>query len=369
MPSVVRVSLIIPCFNLGRYLPEAVASVRRQTFSDVEIIVVDDGSTEAETAAAIGAMAGPDLRVVRSENRGLSAARNLGISYARGEYISCLDADDMFQPEWLELAVRRLDADPDIAFVSHWLEAFGEEEGEWTPGRSDLAALLDQNVFNGAALFRRRLVDVVGGFDESMREGCEDWEFWIRVLEAGHRGAIIPVVLYRYRRRADSMSRVMNDTGAWFHLYGALVDKHAGVYDVHLLDLLLRREWGIAQLCRGVDAVQQELSTTLEPAVRERRRELESARARLSERQSFEESAALIRAQTQHIETLTRECEHAHERVDILTRERQAALERIEALHRSWSWRVTLPLRRIYELLGLSGPQTRPSHGGDDKSS
>src|ERR1044071_38680 len=74
-----RVSVIIPCFNLGRYLPEAITSVRHQTFSDFEIVVVDDGSTDSETLAVLASSTGPDLRVVRSSNRGLSAARNLGI--------------------------------------------------------------------------------------------------------------------------------------------------------------------------------------------------------------------------------------------------------------------------------------------------
>ena len=335
-----RISVIIPCFNLGRYLPEAIASVREQTYTDYEIIIVDDGSTDGETAQALKSAAASGLRVIRSENHGLSAARNLGISHARGELISCLDADDMFDAQWLELAVARIDAEPDLAFVSHWLEAFGDEHGPWTPGRSDLTALLDQNVFNGAAMFRRPLVDAVGGFDESMRDGCEDWEFWIRVMEAGHRGAIIPTPLYRYRRRPESMSRAMTGSDTWFRLFGELIDKHSAGYREHLLDLLLRREWTIARLCQGIDAVQEELPTVLEPAVRMRRWELERARARLSQAQALEQLTA-ARAQLKTLETAAR----------ALDRERHRAVERIEGLQQSWSWRLTAPLRRIYEWL------------------
>ncbi len=343
-PSCPRVSVVIPCCNLGQFLPEAIASVRRQTFSDFEIVIVDDGSTDGETAIALEAAAGPGVQLVRSENRGLSAARNLGISQARGEYLSCLDADDLFEPEWLELAVACLDANPDLAFVSHWLRAFGDEEWDWTPGRGDLAALLDHNVFNGAALFRRRITDAVGGFDESMRDGCEDWEFWIRVLAAGYRGATIPEFLYRYRRRPESMSRVMHSADRWFDVYGGVIDKHRETYRPHLLDLLIRREWSIARLCHGIDRVQTELSTMLEPAVQERRQEVERARARLSEQQAREELAEEVATLRAHAQAL--------EEVNLaLERQRSSAEQRIEDLHKSWSWRLTLPLRRVYEWL------------------
>ena len=352
-----RASVIIPCFNLGRYLPEAIESVRRQTFRDFEIVIVDDGSTDAETIRIVeslrsaSAPGASPLQVVRSENRGLSAARNLGIGSAHGEYVSCLDADDLFEPTWLEQAVARLDAEPDLAFVSHWLEAFGDEQGPWTPGRADLTALLDQNVFNGAALFRRELVDAVGGFDESMRDGCEDWEFWIRVMEAGHRGATIPMPLYRYRRRPDSMSRMMTESDTWFGLFGELIDKHPDSYREHLLDLLLRREWTIAKLCHGIDAVSEELPARLEPAVRVRQHELQRARARLEEREEVD--ALRTRVNTLQSANLTLEAANAalEDATRALDRERHRAAKRVDDLERSWSWRITWPLRRAYEWL------------------
>ena len=329
----------MPCFNLGRYLAEALHSVRDQTLSDVELVVVDDGSTEAETIREPDGVAAAGTQVIRSENRGLSAARNLGIRHTRGEYICCLDADDALVPSWLDRAVAQLDGDRGVGFVSHWLETFGDEQGEWTPGRIDLGALLDKNTVNGAALFRREIIDAVGGFDESMRDGCEDWEFWIRVIEAGYRGTIVPEVLYRYRRRPDSMSRAMNATDTWFRLYGELIDKHPGSYREHLLDLMLRRDWTIAGLCRGIDGVQDELAVVLEPALAERRLELERAEARL--------------------EAVTAHGDVGAARLRDLESARDDAVAQVTALHRSWSWRITRPLRRVYEWFGLgetSGP-------------
>jgi glycosyltransferase involved in cell wall biosynthesis len=344
MSSSPRVSVIIPCFNLGQYLPEAIASVRAQSFSDFEIIVVDDGSTEEETKTRLGATHGPNTRVIRSANHGLSAARNLGIRHAAGEYICSLDADDLLEPTWLARGVTLLDRHQEFGFVSHWLTAFGDEQWSWQPGRCDLGMLLDMNAVNGAALFRRSIVDIAGGFDESMREGCEDWEFWIRVTEAGIRGTIVPEVHYRYRRRVGSMSRVMNSMETSLRLYGDLIDKHPASYQAYLLDLLLRREWTIATLCRRIDSLQEELNTGLAPALAERLRELDRARARLSEVHAATAQRERIRtldAQRANLERL---------RLDLLA-DRDRAYQRIDDLHRSWSWRLTLPLRKVYRWL------------------
>src|SRR5689334_22074802 len=93
-----RISVIVPCYNLGAYLAEAVDSVLAQTFQDFEIIVVDDGSDEPETQAIVGGFTRPRTRVLRTAHAGLAAARNLGIAEARGEYLSALDADDRLEP-------------------------------------------------------------------------------------------------------------------------------------------------------------------------------------------------------------------------------------------------------------------------------
>jgi glycosyltransferase involved in cell wall biosynthesis len=363
MPANPRASVVVTCYNLGRFLPEAIDSVRRQTFSDFEIVVVDDGSTEPETADALRRVSGPDLRVVRTENRGLPAARNVGISLARGEYISCLDADDAFEPAWLELSVARLDSDPGVGFVSHWLELFGDETCQWTPERTDLAALIDQNVFNGAALFRRELVEILGGFDESMRNGCEDWEFWIRVMTAGYRGATIPAVLHRYRRRPDSMSRRMRTGDTWLQVYGGLLNKYPEARAEHLLDMLLRREWTIGKLCRAIDSVRQELSLNLEPALDQRKRELETARARQATEPPVDDTGAPLERTTdvdaathdhdEELAGLRSQVFTLAEAYRALEQEREAARQHVEALHRSWSWRITAPGRRLYELLYL----------------
>jgi glycosyltransferase involved in cell wall biosynthesis len=327
-----RVSVIVPCFNLGHFLGEALDSVFAQTWRDFEIVVVDDGSTDPATCRLLDSLQRPNTRVIRSENRGLPAARNLGVRNSRGQYLCSLDADDRMEPTWIERGVEVLDSDATIAFVSHWLDTFGDEQWQWQPSRCDLAMLLDTNTVNGAALVRRSVFDEVGGFDETMRDGCEDWEFWIRLVERGHRGAIVPEVLYRYRRRRDSMSREMHRDDRHLDLFAEIVRKHPDSYDRHLPDLVLRRERTIGDLFGSIQAVEWELDSWLRPAIEERRREVARAREKLAEVLGAED--------------LQRRAAEAS---------RLPGLEaEVRALRASLSWRITAPLRRLYEWAGLA---------------
>ncbi len=321
MSAIPRVSIIVPCYNLGRFLDEAVASVLAQTFQDFEILVVDDGSTEAETRRLLTEYRRPRTRVLYSDNRGLPAAKNLGIQETTGAYICALDADDRLEPTMLEKSVHILDEDPSIAFVSHWLRTFGDEEREWTPERCDFPALLDMNTVNGAALVRRDAVMAVGGFDASMRQGCEDWDLWISLVERGFRGTILPEVLFRYRKRADSMTVGMQGE-AHFELYRYLIEKHEASYRNHLPELLLRRESGICDLIMHVHDLELEYEATLRAELANRRDE---------------------------VRMLRRKVEYLRPDVEQLRAE-------IRALRSSMSWRVTAPLRVVYGwLLRLRG--------------
>jgi glycosyltransferase involved in cell wall biosynthesis len=129
-----RVSVVIPCYNLGAFLDEAIRSVLAQTYRAFEIIVVDDGSTDEQTRTLLDTLETGATSVIRSANLGLSAARNLGIRHAAGEYICTLDADDRLRPACLERSVALLDERRELAFVSHWVQAFGDDEFEWQPG-------------------------------------------------------------------------------------------------------------------------------------------------------------------------------------------------------------------------------------------
>ena len=158
-----------------------------------------------------------------------------------------------------------------------------------------------------------------------MRNGCEDWEFWIRVMTAGYRGATIPAVLHRYRQRQDSMSRRMRTGDTWFDVYGGLLNKYPEAREEHLLDMLLRREWTIGRLVRAIDAVRQELPLSLEPELEQRKRELETARARLAAKRERDEELADLKSQAR---TLAEESSGAKSQVRTLARDISCARAR-----------------------------------------
>lgn len=202
-----RVSVVVPCYNHGAYLDEAVASVLDQTFTDYEILVVNDGSTDPATCALLADYRRPRTRVIHTANQGVAAARNRGISEAAGEYILPLDADDRIGPTYLEQAVVVLDARPNTAVVYCRASLFGEASGAWELPKYTLPHLLLDNQIFSAAVFRREAWRRAGGYSVRMRHGWEDWDFWLRMLGQGGDACQLDETLFFYRIRSDSRER------------------------------------------------------------------------------------------------------------------------------------------------------------------
>jgi len=365
--SAPRVSIVVPCHNLGRYLAEAVDSVLGQSFTDVEILVVDDGSTDDETRTILDGFSRPKTRVLRSENRGLPGAKNLGIANTSGDLLCMLDADDVLEPQMLARSVATLDAAPSMAFASHWLRTFGDEQWEWTPTSCDFPALLDMNTVNGSALVRRPAIEAIGGFDETFLDGCEDWDLWITMVERGFPGTIIPEFLFRYRRRLDSMSRVMMQGDTHPALYRRLASKHPESYRAHLEPLLVRREREEAHLQGQIQDLEVGAYLLVRPelaSARDDLRDVERWRQERDEAASRAQAAAEKEAARLASETQAREArverDVALAAAEERHREAEAVAHRfrdeVAALRRSWSWRLTAPLRAALDLV-------RPSKG------
>lgn len=209
----IAVSVVVPTFNGSRFLADTLRAVAGQTLSGAELIVVDDGSTDA-TVAEVEALA-PAARLVRQCNQGVSAARNAGLALARGRYVIFLDQDDVWHPEMLRRQVDWLEAHPEhdvvVCRYQHWHPSpdgeFGDSAALW-PQRSEgvVAAftgwvyhqfLLDCWALTSGTLMRAEAVRSVGGFDPALAYS-EDWDLWIRLAQRSQMALLCwPPVLYR----------------------------------------------------------------------------------------------------------------------------------------------------------------------------
>ncbi len=202
-----RVSVIIPCYNQGNFLDEAVDSILNQTYQDFEIIIVNDGSTDEATNLLLNQYQKSKTRIIATENQGLAAARNNGINVAEGEYILPLDADDKIGPDYIEKGVEILEGNPNIGIVYCRAMLFGHMEKEWVLPDYSLEEMLSDNIIFCSALFRKQDWNAVGGYDIGMTYGWEDYEFWLSLIERGREVYKIPEVLFFYRIGPDSMVR------------------------------------------------------------------------------------------------------------------------------------------------------------------
>ena len=201
------VSVIIPCYNLGRYLDEAVDSVLAQTYSNYEIIIINDGSTDKFTNLLLKKYNKPKTRVIHTNNQGLAAARNNGIKAARGKYILPLDADDKIHHSYIDKAVAAFKQKPQLGIVYAKAKFFGEVQGPWLLPEFSRENMQKDNCIFCAALFPRTAWTNVNGYDESMRDGLEDYAFWISFLLKGYGVLQLPQTLFFYRIRKNSMFR------------------------------------------------------------------------------------------------------------------------------------------------------------------
>lgn len=212
-------SVIITCYEMGDLVRDAVQSVWAATKRPEEVILVDDGSLDEATAAALASLTdeaqGRDLplRVVRQDNRGLAAARNRGLAEARSNLISFLDGDDLIDAGFYALGVDLMQRYRALGGVAAWARIFGDDVPSggwfWNPLQSELPALLEQNSVIVPCMMRTEALRELGGYDDSQRYNYEDWELTIRMLAAGQPVLTIPAYLMRYRVRRSSLLRSM----------------------------------------------------------------------------------------------------------------------------------------------------------------
>lgn len=208
-----KVSVLIPAYNSEKTIAQTLQSVIRQTYKDWELIVIDDGSTDA-TAAVVGGFDDRRVRLIRKTNGGTSSARNKGIKNGRAQYLQFLDADDLILPQKLSCQVALLDRDPKVGVVySSFRYVYDDyceiHPPEWLRAPSDdpFSDLVAGSMFPPhAALVRSSLVKEVGLFDEAILSG-EDWDFWLRLARMGVKFQYHDDLLALYRQRPGSKTK------------------------------------------------------------------------------------------------------------------------------------------------------------------
>jgi glycosyltransferase involved in cell wall biosynthesis len=224
-----KVSIVIPCYNQGQYIKEALDSVLNQTFKDIEIIVVNDGSTDIKTTEILAKINNPKIKVINSKNQGLAAARNLGISLAKGIYILPLDADDKIGKTYIESSSKILDKHLEIGIVYCLAEKFGAVSELWNLPKFSIRKMLFRNLIFCTALYRKESWEKVGGYKVTMNNGWEDWDFWLSILEQKYTVYRIPKILFFYLINNKSMTKTM-DRQKRIIMHNQIIKNHTLLY-------------------------------------------------------------------------------------------------------------------------------------------
>jgi len=212
------VSIVIPSYNSANFIPGSVSSVLNQTYSNIEILIIDDGSTD-ETEKTVQQLTGP-IRYIKQVNSGPSAARNRGLTESKGKYIAFLDVDDAWEPVKLEEQVAFFESDGDLSIIATGcmrcnadlqpVEIVSLETSTKEKGTIPFRLLLEKNqLITSSIMIKKKTLDVCGLFDETIQFG-EDWDLWIRIAQQGKIG-YIQQPLCKYRVHGAGLTGKLDD--------------------------------------------------------------------------------------------------------------------------------------------------------------
>jgi glycosyltransferase involved in cell wall biosynthesis len=293
-------TVVIPYYNLGEYVDQTLASVLASTYEPIEILIVNDGSTDAASIAKLEQIRRRDLPRVRIEttaNQGLAATRNWGADHARGQFVCFLDADDCVEPDYFTRAIALLKRYPNVDSVYPWVRYFGASDSIWPTFNAEFPYLLAQNMAAAFSVIRRRSFRELARNKPEVAYALEDHEGWISLIEAGGVAVSLPHPLMRYRVRPDSMLQT-STTDQRLYLYDLITKFHPRAY----------RDWGAELL--NLQNANGSGRTWVHPTqyVREPAEyiaELEKTRDELRElARGWETQAAHIQSQSQRIQEL-----------------------------------------------------------------
>lgn len=231
MADTQTVSIIMPAYNQAQYISEAIESVWQQTCQSWELIIVDDGSPD-NVAEVVAPYCKKDERIkfYHTENHGVSAARNFAVTKSNGEFILPLDADDTIEPTYLEKCLQYFTEHPETDVVYCKWRYFGDEHKTPKLSYKGYAELLQANSIFVSAMFRKSAFGAIEGYDENMRQGLEDWEFWIRFLSESSVVHQIPEPLFNYRIKKVSRNSEAKEERRSYDIEMYVMAKNRDIY-------------------------------------------------------------------------------------------------------------------------------------------
>jgi glycosyltransferase involved in cell wall biosynthesis len=226
------ISIVIPCYNDAKYIEQSVLSALNQTYSNKEVIVVDDGSN-AVTKAVLKKIEPTITKLITQSNQGQSTARNIGIKAAKGDYILVLDSDDFFEPTFCEKALFFFETNLSVKLVICYMNRIYDDtvKDVFKPQGGIVSNFILGNCAIGSAMFKKLDFFMTNGYDQKMTNGFEDWEFYIRLLKEGGSAYVIPELLFNYRLKENSTTTRANLMK--YELLQYIYTKHQELYKNH----------------------------------------------------------------------------------------------------------------------------------------
>lgn len=226
-----RLSVVVPYYNMGPYIEDTLASLQKVTYPDVEVLVINDGSSDMDSIERIEQLSKQyNIKVIHKTNEGLSLTRNHGAELATGEYLAFLDADDTVEPEYYTRSIEVMETYENVSFTGCWAQYFGESKGMWPTFNPEPPYLLTHNMINSSALvYKTEHFLSFGKNDPKMVYGMEDYDSVIAMVKNGARGVAFPELWWNYRIRKDSMQQAFTKNKE-LYLYRLMSKKHASFY-------------------------------------------------------------------------------------------------------------------------------------------
>ena len=226
-----RLTVVIPYYNMGLYIEECVRSVMDSSYKDLEILIVDDGSSDPVSIEKLKSFAGREkIRVFHQKNQGLALTRNEGARQAVGTFLAFLDADDKVAPSYYEKAIAALKKNTNVCFAGAWVQYFENSDQLWPTFTPQPPYALVHNPVNSSGLVYKRAAFLEGGLNDKRTDyGLEDYESVVNMLHHGFNGVVLPEVLFHYRVRSGSMFRsISREKLLYSNKY--IIEKHADYY-------------------------------------------------------------------------------------------------------------------------------------------